>query len=113
MSCVSARRAVASSSRSRSSSEPGWTRPWLLSSSSRQILTLQVRGYPVGDVIDADLPVVGLSMIRAAVLGGENLQALAAGADRLEELVGGGDRHDLVVLRVHDQKRAGNLLRDS
>src|SRR6266850_2670770 len=113
MSCVSARRAAASRSRSRSSSELGWTRPWLLSLSSRPILPLQVRGYPIGDMIDADLPVVGLRMIRAAVLGSENLQALAPGADRLEELVGGGDRHDLVVLGVHDEKRAGDLVRDS
>src|SRR5437773_716614 len=64
-------------------------------------------------MIDADLPVVGLRMIRAAVFGGEDLQALATGADRVEELVGGGDRHDLVVRGVHDEKRAGDLLRDS
>src|SRR5262245_45305880 len=59
---------------------------------------------PVADVIDTCLPVVGLCMIDAAVLGGEYLETFAFRSERFEELVRGGDRDDFVFLGVHDQE---------
>ena len=38
---------------------------------------LNVRGDPVGDVVDADLAVVHLRVVCAAVRGGEDFQVLA------------------------------------
>src|SRR5262249_39525091 len=49
-------------------------------------LDLHVREQPVADVVDAELAVIDLAVLGAAVIGGEDLDVLAPGAHPLVEL---------------------------
>ncbi len=73
--------------------------------------SLHVVGEPVGGEVDADLAVVDVGVLAAALLGGEDLDRLVGRADRVIELLRVLDRHDAVVARVRDEERAGDVLR--
>src|SRR5688572_14497385 len=106
---------------------PSATTGWRLSSRSRITLRpltsshsrpgmdsgVDIGGDPVGDVVDAHLAVVDLAVLRAALLGGEDLELLALGADPLVQRLRLLHRHDAVVLAVGDEKRALDLVRDA
>src|SRR5215813_11326853 len=74
---------------------------------------LHIREQPIADVVDAELAVIDLAVLGAAVLDGENLDVLSFRADPLVELLRLGERHDPVVLAVQDEKRAFDPLRDA
>src|SRR6266849_2031542 len=74
---------------------------------------LHIREQPVADIVDAQLAMIDLAVLRAALVGGENPDVLALGADPLVERLRSVERNDPVVLAVQDQERAFDVLRDS
>src|SRR5215813_7142078 len=74
---------------------------------------LHIREQPIADVVDAELAVIDLAVLGAAVLDGENLDVLSLRANPLVELLRFRERHDPVVLAVQDEKRAFDPLRDA
>src|SRR5262249_59455350 len=60
-------------------------------------LSFHMRQEPVGDVVDAELPVIDLAVLGGTLLGGENLQVLLLRADAFVQRPGFLQRHDAVV----------------
>src|SRR5215218_6740726 len=87
-----------------SSSWPGSSRP------STSWLSFHVFCKPVGGEVDADLAVVDVGVLGAALLGAENLDGLVGRTDRVVEFLRVLDRHDAVIASVRHQERAGDVL---
>jgi hypothetical protein len=75
--------------------EPSVSTPY--SDSQYDRVTSSICGDPVGDVIDADLAIVDLTVLGAALLDSKDLISLALRADHLVKDAGGIERNDPIL----------------